>query len=70
MSHLKAYVLPYENVSCEADRDEQRRSTLFYFILIPSSLQEKEQSFSTSIKETTAKVSTRQLSVFIFFQNI
>lgn len=67
MSHFKAYVLPYENVSCVADRDKQRRSTLFYFILIPSSLQEKEQSFSMSIKETTAKVSTCQFSVL---QNI
>lgn len=44
------------------------REGQLYFILIPSSLQEKEQSLSMSIKETTAKVSTYQLSVFL--QNI
>lgn len=57
-------MLPCENVPCVADDDEQRPTLIFFFlILIPSSLQEKEKSFSVSIKETTAKVSTHQLSV-------
>lgn len=71
MSHLNTLFL-YESVSSVAGCVEQRLALFYftylfyfiYFILIPFSLQEKERLFSMSIKETTAKVSTR----FQFFR--